>query len=65
MEQDLMVKQKQMNDRLALTIDSVVKEYNQEKGYAFILSTAGTDNILYGDNALNVTDEILSILNAD
>ncbi|MED9996177.1 MAG: OmpH family outer membrane protein [Paludibacteraceae bacterium] len=65
MEQDLMVKQKQMNDRLALTIDSVVKEYNQEKGYAFILSTAGTDNILYGDNALNVTDEILSILNAN
>lgn len=63
MEQDLLIKQKQMNDRLALSIDSVVKEYNQEKGYAFILSTAGSDNILYGESALNITADILQQLN--
>lgn len=65
MEQDLLVKQKQMNDRLALTIDSVVKEYNKDKGFAYILSTAGADNILYGESSLNVTNDILSILNQE
>ena len=64
MEQDLLVKQKQMNDRLAAAIDSVVAAYNKTKGFSFILSTAGSDNILYGDAALNVTNEILDILNA-
>lgn len=64
MEQDLLVKQKQMNDRLAAAIDSVVTAYNKTKGFSFILSTAGSDNILYGDAALNVTNEILDILNA-
>jgi outer membrane protein len=65
MEQDLLVKQKQMNDRLASTIDSVVTEYNKEKGYTYILSTAGSDNILYGDKAFNVTSDILTRLNSN
>lgn len=63
MEQDLLLKQKQMNDRLGLAIDSVIAEYNQEKGFTFILSTAGSDNILYGNPACNVTDDILNKLN--
>ena len=60
-----MVKQKQMNDRLASTIDSVVTEYNKEKGYTYILSTAGSDNILHGDKAFNVTSDILTLLNSN
>ncbi len=63
MEQELLVKQKQMNDRLAATLDSAVIEYNKTKGFSYILSTAGSDNILYGDAALNVTNDILEILN--
>lgn len=63
MEQDLLVKQKQMNDKLAASIDSVIVEYNKEKGYTFILSTAGSDNILYGDKSLNLTNEVLEVLN--
>jgi outer membrane protein len=64
MEQDLLMKQKQMNDRLGLAIDSVITEYNKEKAYTYILSTAGSDNILYGNPACNVTGEILELLNS-
>ncbi len=65
MEQDLLIKQKQMNDRLASTIDSVVTEYNKTKGFTFILSTAGSDNILYGESSLNITNDILTLLNEE
>lgn len=63
MEQDLVTKQKQMNDQLAATVDSVINVYNSEKGYTFILSTAGTDNILYGEKSLNITNDVLQLLN--
>lgn len=63
MEQDLVTKQKQMNDQLAATVDSVINVYNSEKGFTFILSTAGTDNILYGEKSLNITNDVLHLLN--
>lgn len=63
MEQDLVTKQKQMNDQLAATVDSVINVYNSEKGFTFILSTAGTDNILYGEKSLNITNDVLQLLN--
>lgn len=63
MEQDLLLKQKQMNDKLVLAIDSVIAAYNQERGYTYILSTAGSDNILYGDTSLNITNDVLQVLN--
>ena len=64
MEQDLLLKQKQMNDKLAATVDSIINEYNKEKAYSIILSTAGSDNILFGDKSLNITKEVLEMLNA-
>lgn len=63
MEQDLVTKQKQMNDQLAATVDSVINVYNSERGFTFILSTAGTDNILYGEKSLNITNDVLQLLN--
>lgn len=63
MEQDLVTKQKQMNDQLAATVDSVINVYNSEKGFTYILSTAGTDNILYGEKSLNITNDVLQLLN--
>lgn len=63
MEQDLVTKQKQMNDQLAATVDSVINLYNTEKGFTYILSTAGTDNILYGEKSLNITNDVLQLLN--
>jgi outer membrane protein len=63
-EQELAEKQKQMNEKLAAAVDSVINEYNKEKAYSFILSTAGSDNILFGDKSLNITKEVLEMLNA-
>jgi outer membrane protein len=61
--QDLVVKQKNMNDKLFKTLDSVVTVYNKDKKYHFIFSNTSSNNILYGNKAYNITNEILELLN--
>lgn len=46
------------------SINSFLKIYNKDKGYTFILSNTGFDNLLYADPAYNITDEIVEGLNA-
>ena len=46
------------------SINSFLKLYNQDKGYDFIISNTGFDNLLYGNPAYNITDEIVEGLNA-
>ena len=46
------------------SINSFLKEYNKSKGYDFIISNAAFDNLLYGNPALNITNEIVEGLNA-
>ncbi|MDD4609385.1 MAG: OmpH family outer membrane protein [Bacteroidaceae bacterium] len=45
------------------SIRTFLKEYSQKKGYDFILSNSGLDNILYGNKALNITDQVVKELN--
>lgn len=45
------------------SINTFVQEYNKQKGYNVILSRIG-DNILYIDNDMNITQEIIDGLNA-
>jgi len=45
------------------SIRTFLKEYSQKKGYDFILSNSGLDNILYGNKALNITNEVVKELN--
>lgn len=59
MEKDLVLKQQSMNEELMQVVDSVVTDYNKDKGYHLIL----TGNVLYADKAYNITDEVLSVLN--
>lgn len=65
MEQELLMKQQKMTEKLNVVIDSVVTAYNLEAGYDFILTNTGKDNILFGNQKYNITSEILEILNAD
>ena len=44
------------------SINAYVRDYNKEHGYNIILSRLG-DNILYIDNAMNITQEIIDGLN--
>jgi outer membrane protein len=45
------------------SINAYIRDYNKEHGYNIILSRIG-DNILYIDNAMNITQEIVDGLNA-
>ncbi len=44
-------------------INSFVKTYAEENGFAMIYGTTSEGNILYGEPALDVTDELLMNLN--
>ena len=46
------------------SINAFLKEYNKSRGYNLIFSNTGLDNLLYADDAYNITDEIVDGLNA-
>ena len=46
------------------TIISILKQFNNPKKYQLILSNSGTDNILYADDAYDITKEVTDFLNA-
>ncbi|NOR28037.1 MAG: hypothetical protein GQ540_05870 [Lutibacter sp.] len=50
---------------LTKKVDSFVANFAKNKGYKLILGTSGQGTVLYGDESLNVTTEILEILNLD
>jgi outer membrane protein len=68
------LQQKLMNDlaaenqknslELRDSINSFLKEYNKTKGYDLIISNTAFDNLLYGNPAYNITNEIVDGLNA-
>jgi outer membrane protein len=60
---DLMAEQQRMNEVLRDTIVSQLKTYNIDKHFHLILSNTGGDNILFAEDAYDITAEILEILN--
>ena len=52
------------NLQLRDSINSYIKLYNQSKGYSFIFSNSGFDNLLFGAEQYNITQEIVDGLNA-
>ena len=46
------------------SINAFLKTYNQDKGYDLIISNSGFDNLLYGNPAYNITNEVVEGLNA-
>ncbi|NDV65710.1 OmpH family outer membrane protein [Bacteroides sp. 224] len=67
-KEQLAVELKNENDQNAVVlhkaISAFIEEYAQEKGYDFILTNSGFDNILYGKKEHNVTQEVVEGLNA-
>lgn len=47
------------------TVDSVVAAYAKTNKYNVILGTQGNGTVMYGDDALNLTETIIDVLNAD
>jgi outer membrane protein len=48
--------------KISDSIQSFLKDYNKTKGFSIILSKVG-DNILYVDESMNITDEVINGLN--
>lgn len=48
--------------KISDSIQSFLKDYNKTKGFSIILSKVG-DNILYIDESMNITEEVISGLN--
>ena len=63
--QELLIKRDSMNMKLKHSIDSVIAIFNAEGHYDFIFCNNADDNILYGRDIYNVTNEILQMLNGD
>jgi outer membrane protein len=57
-EKDLEITQKVLNQ-----INSFVKVYAQKNGYKLIIGTTEDGNLMYADETLDITDDVLSELN--
>ena len=64
LQSELMSESEKNSLQLRDSINNFLKEYNKEKGYDFIISNTGFDNLLYANDAYNITQEILEGLNA-
>ena len=59
--QELLAERDANSQKISETVDNFVKEYNKTHGYNLIITKA---SLLYADEALNITAEILDGLNA-
>jgi outer membrane protein len=64
--QDLMVETQKFNEILQKKVSEVLEQLQKEKGFDFVVSysKAGGSPFLYVNNSLDVTNEVLTILNA-
>lgn len=61
---DLAEEEQVMNRKLINEISDFLEEYNKDKNYRYILSDQlYGDNILYADDSLDITDDVLQGLN--
>jgi outer membrane protein len=61
--QDLITEQQKMNMRLRDSINSFFEFFNADKRYKLILSNTDADNILYAEPMLNITSEVVFVMN--
>ena len=61
---DLLDEQERMNKQLRDTISLFLKEYCKDKPYRVVLSNTLGDNILYAVEGLDITEDIVSMLNS-
>jgi outer membrane protein len=63
MEEELNQEQIKLNQQMSDTVVNILKEFNRVKKYQIIFANFGKDNILYSEEAYNITSEILEYLN--
>jgi len=60
---ELLDEQERMNQRLRDTITLFLNSYCKDKPYSIVLSNTLGDNILYSVEGLDITDEVVNLLN--
>ncbi len=61
--QALQLENQTLSEALTKKVDSFVADYAKAKGIQIIFGTSGNGTVMYGDEKLNVTGDILEILN--
>lgn len=62
--QQLGKEQQKMNEQLRDSIYKFLQEFNKDHKYQMILSNTMNDNIMVADNAYNITNEVVELLNS-
>jgi len=62
-QQQLSSESQAQNDTLIKKIKSFVKKYGKDNGYTYILGSNEGGSVMYGNEALDVTDEVIKELN--
>ncbi|HET9571498.1 MAG TPA: OmpH family outer membrane protein [Bacteroidales bacterium] len=62
--QQLGKEQQKMNEQLRDSIYKFLQEYNKDHKFQMILSNTMNDNIMVADNAYNITNEVVELLNS-
>ena len=65
MQNRLLTEEQQANEKVHNTVVKSVREYNEDKGYRIIFSHAYGGVLLYAEDHMNITRDILSKLNAE
>ncbi|UXX79788.1 OmpH family outer membrane protein [Reichenbachiella carrageenanivorans] len=53
----------QMTEKVLTTINAFMINYGKEHNYQVIFGATSAGNIIYADQAINITDEVLNLLN--
>jgi outer membrane protein len=61
--QQLQLENQINSEAITKKVDSFVSIYAAEKGLGLVLGTSGNGTVMYGDDTLNITQQILEILN--
>lgn len=65
-QQQVQAEGQRMFEKINSDIESFLAEYGQSKGYTYILgSSMQTKSVLYGEESLNITDEVIDALNVN
>ena len=68
LEQELQLIQAQGREEMDSLISKVrktIKQYGEDNGYTYILSGGEGGSVLYGQEAMDITEEILAVLNKE
>ena len=65
-QQQVQAEGQRMFDEINTDIETFLAEYGQTNGYTYILgSSMQTKSVLYGEESLNITDEVIEALNSN